>query len=186
MQFLTQLSRRERIIFYLCIIVIVSAVFYTLVVEKIIISWKKLDLKIARAEKELFKNYRLIRRKEDIYTEYEKYISYMKVKEGIEEKSSSILMEIENLARRNNVTTTDIKPLGAKDVDFYKKYVFEVSAEGDIRALTKFIYDMQASPKILTVEYLSLSAKNSGGGILHAEMRIAHASVKKLLPSLDF
>jgi len=177
MRFLTHLSRRERIIFYLCSIVIIFAVFYSLVVEKIMNTWRDLGLKVTKAEKELFKNYRLIRKEKDISGEYEKYISYMKVKGAEEEKASSILMEIETLARKNNVTTTDIKPLGVKTIDFYRKYIFEVSAEANIENLTKFIYGMQGSSKILTVEYLTLSAKKAKGDVLQAEMRIAHASV---------
>lgn len=177
MNFLTHLSRRERIILYLCIIIIISAVFYSLVIEKIIKIWSDLNLKMAKAEKELYKNYRLIRKEKDISSEYEKYISYMKVKEGGEETASSILMEIETLARKNNVITTDIKPLGVKRIDFYEKYMFEVSAEASIKFLTKFIYNMQSSSKILTVEYLSLTAKKAGTDILHAEMRLVHASI---------
>ncbi len=179
MNFLKQLSRRERLILYACIIVIISAIFYSLVVEKIINTWSNLNLKIVRAEKELFKNHRLIRKEKDISDEYEKYISYMKsdpAREN-EEMASSILVEIETLARKNNVTTTDIKPLGVKSIDFYKNYIFEVSAEASIEHLTKFIYDMQTSSKILIVEHLSLTAKKSGSDILHAEMRIVHASI---------
>jgi len=179
MNFLKQLSRRERVIFYTCIIVISSAIFYSLVVEKIINTWSNLNLKIARAEKELFKNHRLIRKERDISREYEKYISYMKSDPGREneEKTSSILVEIETLARKNNVTTTDIKPLGVKAIDFYKKYIFEVSAEANIEHLTKFIYDMQVSSKILTVEHLTLTARKAGSDVLHAEMRIVYASI---------
>ncbi len=177
MKFLGHFSRRERIIFWLCIMIIASAVFYSLILERVITSWSDLKLKIAKSEKQLYKNYRLIRKEKDISGEYEKYISYMKGKGDNEEKSSSILMEIETLARKNNVAATDIKPLGVKDIDFYKKYIFEVSAEGDIKSLTKFIYDMQASATILTVEYLSLSAKKAGDDTLHAEMRIVHASI---------
>lgn len=177
MAFLMHFSRRERMIFNLCGIVIISAIFYSLVIEKIVNTWSSLNLRIAKTEKELYKNYRLIRKEKDISAEYEKYISYMKAKGEKEEMSSSILMEIETLARRNNVITTDIKPLEAKDIDFYKKYIFEVTAEADIKSLTQFIYEMQSSSKILAVEYLSLSAKGAGADTLRAEMHITHASV---------
>ena len=177
MKFFVHLSRREKIIFYLCLAVVTAAVFYGLVIEKIIKTWTGLNLKIAKAEKELVKNYRLIEKEKEITGEYEKYITYLKAKGSKEDEASTLLLEIETLARNNNVSTTDLKPLGVKGLDFYKKYVFEVSAEAPLKALTKFIYDLQSSSKLLTVENLTLSVKGAGTDILQAKMRLVHVSL---------
>lgn len=162
----------------MCLIVVISALFYSLVIEKFMKTWGDLNLKIAKAEKELFKNYRLIEKEKEITGEYEKYITYLKAKGGNEEEASSLLLEIETLARKNNVSTTDLKPLEVKGVEFYKKYVFEVSAEATIKSLTKFIYELQSSSKLLTVEHLTLGLKVSGTDILQARMRLVHVSLR--------
>lgn len=177
MNFLKHLSLRERIILYLCLAVILLAIGYNLIAGKIMSSWANLNLEVARAEKELIRSQRLIRKEKDIISEYERYIAYTKVKGGPADKSSDILIEIETIARNNNVAAMDIKPLRVKAIDFYQKYTFEVSAEADIKALAKFMYDLQASSYLLVVEYAALTTKDSSGAVLHAEMRIAHASV---------
>lgn len=179
MKFLRHFSTRERIIFYITAAVIASAISDNLVVKRIVKIWAGLNEKITEANRELSRNYRLIGREKEILSEYEKYISYMKTKEEGREKASSILMEIENLAGKNRVVATDIKPLASKKIDFYEKYMFEVAAEGDIKSLARFIYDMQSSSNILLVEHLTITAKTTGGDSLRAVMRIAHASMPK-------
>lgn len=168
--FLKHLSRRERNILYLAVIVISGVLLYIVMIEPLRKKWRELNESISSKEMQLLKNQKILAQKDIIAQLYDKYAENIKMKGTVEEETAVILREIENIARTSNTYITDIKPLKVEDKEFYKEYSVELEAEGDISGLAKFIYDLQNSKQILKVKYLRLNPRDEASDTLKGYM----------------
>jgi len=172
----SNLTKRERNLFYLTVILIFIWFAQRFVFKPIIFKWNELDERIAVNSLKLEKNKRMIDRKERIKQEYDRYASSVKMTGTDEEEMAKFLTEIESLASSSSVRIVDIKPRPIKKVEFYKKYIVELDAEGEIKQVSKFIYDIQNSPQLLKVDKFLLGTKSAGTNLLKC-----HILVSKIL-----
>lgn len=168
--FLKHLSRRERGILYLAIIVIIGVLSYITVIEPLWKRWQDLNNSISSKEIKLLKNLKILAQRDIIARLYDKYAENIRMKGSVEEETAVILREIENIARTSNIYITDIKPQKVKDMEFYKEYYVELESEGDISGLARFIYELQNSKQILKVKYLRLNPKGEAADVLKGYM----------------
>lgn len=169
----SNLTKRERNLFYLTMILIFVWVIHSFVIKPIIVKWNQLDDKIEVATLKLEKNIKMIDRKEKIKNEYENYASAVKMTGSEEEEMAKFLTEIESLASSSSTHIIEIKPRPSKKVQFYKKYLIELDAEGDINQLSKFIYDIQNSNQLLKVDKFSLGTKGAGTNLLKCHLLVS-------------
>lgn len=169
----SNLSKREKRLFYLTIAIILFWMAQGFVIKPIIIKWKEIDEKISMSVLKLEKNNKIISRQERIKREYENYASNVKMAGSDEEEMAKFLTEIESLARSASVRIVDIKPRPIKKVQLFKKYIVELVAEGDIAQVSKFIYDIQNSPQLLKVDKFSLGTKGAGTNLLKCHILIS-------------
>jgi Tfp pilus assembly protein PilO len=173
-----KLSKRERLILIGCIALIATAILYNFILEPFVKKWTELSSEARIMKLKFKKSTEILKRRIEITERYEDISSYVGPQAGSdEEEIANLLSEIEKLASSSNVRITDIKPRPAKRLDYYKKYVVEVESEGDIARLTKFIYGVQTSPHLLSIEKFSLSMKGTAHQVLRANM-----TVTKILP----
>lgn len=168
--FIKHLSKRERKIFYLAILIIVGVLSYITVIEPLWQKWQELNKSISSQEIQLLKNLKILAQRDVIAQLYDKYAENIKMKGSVEEETAVILREIENIARTSNTYITDIKPLRVQDMEFYKEYYVELESEGSISNLARFIYDLQNSKQILKVKYLRLNPKDETAEVLKGYM----------------
>lgn len=174
--FLNKFSSRERLFFYLGIVILIGLFLYFVVIEPAWNEWQNLNEEIYSKERLLLKNLKILSQREQIASLYDRYAENIKMKGSDQEEIAVILREIENVARSSKVYITDIKPLKVDNKEFYKEYFVELEAEGGISNLTKFIYDLQSSKQILKVRRLNLNAKAGKGDMLKG-----HIIVTKIL-----
>lgn len=174
----SNLSQREKRLFYLTIGLIAALFIYRFVIRPVVVTWKGLDEKISVTNLKFEKSQKMLSLKGRIQRDYEKYASSVKMAASEEEEMAKFLTEIESLARSSSVHISGIKPLPIKKVDFYKKYIVELEAEGDINQVSKFIYDIQNSPQLLRIDKFSLGTKGAGTNLLKCNILIS----KVLIP----
>lgn len=162
----SRFSMRERTLFIFTICIILGIGVYIFIAEPIYKKWIQLNAEFESTSTRLFKNLKLLTEKESLEKEYDKYKEHIQRAEGDEEEMASILKDIETTAVSSGVKIISIKPKGVKQFKNYKKFGIELTSEAKISQFLKFIYDLEASKKLLKVERLVLSLKGSQSDLL--------------------
>ncbi len=173
---ISNLSKREKRLFYLTIFLVLIWIAQGFVIKPVVVKWKELDEKIEISSQKLKKNLKMINRKGRIQADHENYASAVKMVGAEEEEMAKFLTEIEFLASSAAVHIIDIKPRPTQKAQFYKKYLVELDAEGDINQISKFIYEIQNSNQLLKIDKFSLATKGAETNILKC-----HILVSKIL-----
>jgi Tfp pilus assembly protein PilO len=157
---------------------IVASLAYNFILEPLGKRWTALNNEIRIMQLKLKKSTQTLKRRIEIMERYENISSYVGKTRGSDEEEITILLsELERLASTSSARITDIKPRPPKLHEYYKKYSIEVESEGDIATLTKFIYEIQNSPQLLSIEKVSINMKSGAGSYLKTYMLVT-----KILP----
>ena len=168
------ISKRERKILIICVSVISASLIYNFVLEPLVAKWTDLDSRIEASGLRLRKGREIIKRRQEIAEQYKDIASFVTEQSASDEEEIALLLgEVEKLANVSGAHITDIKPRPVKEEGFYKRYVVEVESEGDISRFSKFIFEIQNSPKILKIEKLSIGMTRGGSDQLKATMIIS-------------
>ncbi len=169
---LTKLSKRERYILYITLVVVISVLFDKVVLSPIMERLNKLNREIFIQEKKLEKSIRILTQEELITSEYKKYTQFLRQSHSDEEEIAQLLSEIEKLAGKTSIFLADIKPGKVEKVGRYKKYTVKIEIESEIGHLANFIYQLEESPRLLRVRDFYLTPKKKESPILKARMTI--------------
>ncbi len=147
-----RLSPREIKIFILTLIVLAVYLGFRFLVEPMKENTASLQSQITLNEKRLQKNLNIIRQKEQVGKEYEKYSSLLKQKSSDEQEMTSILSEIESAANILGLRLADMKPKKTKRVDFYNYFSVSLAVDGNLETITHFLYILQNAPYFLNAD----------------------------------
>lgn len=157
----SKFSAGERKLFWMTLGVIGSYVIYIYLIEP---GWNFItDLNTQTLSKEiqLLKSKRIINQKDRICKEYNKFAKALFIKGSLEEEMAETLRELEIKAKETGLHLIDIKPQPVKELTFYKRLTIAIEAEGDIEEVSRFIYEVCSSDKILKVQAFRIKAKRS-------------------------
>ena len=175
---LHNLSKREKTILVACVTLITAALVYNFIVEPMAKKWSGLNNEIEIMKLRFRKGDEILKRRLEISQQYKNITSTIKVERGSDEEEMALLLSsIEKLATASGVYITNVKPMPAKELGYYKIYAAEVELEGDISKITKFIYEIQNSPQLLSIKKLILGMKQTASDSLDAKM-----TVTKIVP----
>ena len=178
MDFISKLSKKEKIGLAAAVIVVSVVIIDRLVVTPIGERFQRLGREIEVSEKKLVLDLRNISNKEPISAEYEKYRNYVKRSApSDEEEVAAVLAEIEGLARRSDINLDDIKPQRAKETDFYKEYYVEIEVEGTMEHITIFLHNLNNSPQLLRAVKLRLGLRDKESSVVKASILVSKISI---------
>lgn len=169
---LRKLSLREKRLLFSTIAVLSFFVSYTLLLEPAIRRLREINQEIVLKEANLQRALLMIEKKKEIRNQYEKYAKHIQMKGSEEEEMTKLLKDIETLSA-GLVSFTSVKPRSVRGLDFYKQFVVEAECKTEIKALTKFIYQLEHSNKMLKLIRLRINAKEGGSAPLTASMLIS-------------
>jgi Tfp pilus assembly protein PilO len=175
--FLSKLSGKEKVWMFFSVVFVCLVIMDRLILTPINERVREINREIKINEAQLAVGMRNLKQKVPITEEYKKYASYLKSPGSDEEKTTSILSEIENLAKKSAVSLADMKPQPPKKIDFYKMYTVEVRAEGSMEALVNFLYQLNLSPQLLRAEKVRLNLKEKDSAVVAASVLITKVSV---------
>lgn len=172
-QFLTKLSAREKKILYLTLTVLLIAGGYHGV-------WRPLQAKIVSMDDEIFsmemqlrKAKTYLRQKDQIIEEAAKYPNLSQLEGGTdEEETARILSLVEQAARKNGMSISDVKPNPIKSDKWMKRFEVELNGESTLEQLTQFVYELEHSPQMLKVEEISSAPKEEKSPVLRSQMTV--------------
>ncbi len=169
---ISKLSKNEKIIFYLSIVLVAVAFL-----DRGIISPLVNKMEILKEEKktvldEMKKNLRIINQRQRIQDEERKYSSFALQARSEEEEIAALLKKLESLATKASVYLVNLKPANVQMEGLVKKFVINLSCEGEMEQLISFIYLVESSNMLLQIGAFNLSPKSKKSTVVKGEILI--------------
>lgn len=171
--FISRLSKKERNILYVAAAIVSLALFERLIVHPIFSKIASLNNAVQEAEIGVKKNLRIIAQKDSILSEGSKYSNFVSSEKSEEEGMTSLLKEVEGIAGKSSVYLIDMKPVGVKNVGETKKFTVNLDCEGLMEQITGFMFNIENSDKILTIEKYQINPKSKESIVARCSMTIS-------------
>ena len=176
---LTQLSGREKKILYVVIALLVVLVGYHGIWTPMTHKFSELDDEIFATQMRFRKAKTLIRQKNDVVEASKKYVNLEKMDAGTdEEEIAKLLNFVEQTARKDSTSLSDVKPQPVKSDKVTKEYAVELNAEGELTSLIEFIYELEHSEQLLKIEKVDIAPKEEKSALLRASLTVTRIVVK--------
>jgi Tfp pilus assembly protein PilO len=156
-----KLSSREKKIAFLSAGILGISMFYNLAFEPMVNHTRDTRREITVLNNELLKITRIMELKEPVETTYQEHQATIVSGGSQEEEIANLLMEIESLSRPLFIEIISIKPLPVIDKGFYKRYLIQVEAEGNILDISNFLYSIENSASLMKIKRIQLNARSS-------------------------
>lgn len=173
----SSISKRERAIFSITILVIFLSVIYSFILEPLYKEYADLNQEINTRHVQLAKNLRLIREKDIVKQEFKKYGHRLKADRSDEEEMATVLTEIEKIGNSTGIYLSDVKPQKMQEMDFYKIMLVEIRFQGTMQTLSKFIYELQDSALLLKASRLQINSKGADQQLIKGVLQISRISI---------
>ncbi len=170
------LNKREKTIFLFTSAVIIFGLSFKALIAPLLIRNETLNKEIKLTQLKFKKYLRLLNQKEDLQGAYAKISAATNIPAEGEDVSTSVLSQIENLAKNSNLNIVDIRPESQKNLSSSKESYVELRTEGDMESCLKFIYSIENSLALLEVKKFQLRAK-PGSSNLEGNFLISQASL---------
>lgn len=168
----TRMSVREKAGIAIAAIAIFVVFVDRFIINPMAVRMNQLNREIKATEGRYRVDMELARQKGPVSTEYGKYSAYVRKSGSDEEEQTKMLGEIEELARKSNVSIASMKPLAPKTVDFYKRYEVELEVEGEMEPVISFFYQLSNSPQLLRTERMNLNPKEKDSSIVKSKINV--------------
>ncbi|MFC1666928.1 type 4a pilus biogenesis protein PilO [Candidatus Omnitrophota bacterium] len=172
-KFLSRLSQREKLVFYGAIFFISLTLLDRFLIHPIFSKMEELDKEIREKESGIKKSLHILAHKDRIVAERKKYSSFSSSLKPGEEEMTSLLKEIEKLANKSSVYLIDMKPAGLKKAGSSEKYFINLNCEAQMGQLASFIYDLESSSKLFSVERYRIGPKSKESSVAKCSMYIS-------------
>ncbi len=171
---LNRLSLRERGLSLATIVVIGCALGYVWVVEPL---WTRLDQlhqSMAAETMRLQKYRRLLTERDRIQKQFVRMASQSTMKGSEEEVMTDFLSQVERMAEEASLTLKGLRPRPVGSLGRYRIFVVDVSTEGSIGPITRFLHELQVSPHLVKVDRMQLAVKSGTiPGLLEAQLTLS-------------
>lgn len=172
------LAKREKIILYTTIGIIVLSIIFNLLLSPVLSANDKLNKEISLVRARLKKYLVLLSQRDYIRKQYSQFSEELKSFTRDADTSVSALSELENLAKAADIRIIDIRPQAAKGSGLYKEALIDLRAEGTIENYLKFIYTTENSLLLLKIKKMQLNAK-AGAANLEGIFLISQVSASE-------
>jgi hypothetical protein len=171
MKFISKLSQRERMFFY-----IVTAIVTLFLVDRFIFSTmvdqvNQLDERIRSLKDELVDNKNVLSYKDKISKERDIYGKYLAKEDN---PNLELQKTVSFLANQAELLSPEYKAINLKD----NKYAVELSAEGKMKNVVNFMYNLNTVQSLLKVEKIDLSPKAAKSEMLKVYILISKTIVQ--------
>lgn len=179
-----KITKREKLIFYLCTIVAIGALAYVYVIEPGIINTRALKVKVATKRAELRQAEEILIKKEKIQIEYAEFWRRLTSKQTKDEKFAQIFIDLEALSKKSGVKQlTNIMPLFNEEESqgpgMYQNLSVQVALESSLEGLVNFMYEILNSPHIFGIQKLQIIPDNETPALLRSQIVITTVFIGK-------
>ena len=167
------MSKREKFILFGTIFVVSAAFVDRVIVHSLSQKISGLEKQIKERETEIRKDLAIMARQKTIELQQANYKSYVGARDSENEEFTVFLKELENIASKSKIYLVDMKPSGTKAMGDTKKYMVNLNCEGEMEPLVEFMYNLENSNKLMTVEKYQLSPKSKDTDTAKCSMLIS-------------
>ncbi len=169
---LKKVSKREQIA-----LIVGACILFMVLSDHLVVSpWmdyrKKLKKEIKMLEQTLSGRKLLLSRLASVVVDQELYKKYIHKGQSSEVEIAALLKEIENLAAQSQVSLQEVRPIGTEGGEWYQEYGLEVHYLATLPEWTRFVYLIDSSPSLLTIDRSDLGLEKEGSKTLKGYMRI--------------
>ena len=179
--FLKRLSKREKSILYAAGFFIFLTLSDRMVISPIFSRISTLNNEIQETEATIKRNLQIVAHKDRILSESAKYSDFIKSFQSEEEEITSLLKEVENLASKSSIYLVDMKPRGLKEIGTSLKYLIKLTCEAQMEQIVDFMYNIENSKKLLTIEQYEISPKSKASSVAICSISISKLVVPEKL-----
>jgi Tfp pilus assembly protein PilO len=176
--FLTRLSKREKSVLYVAAIIISLTLLDRLVIYPIFSKMEELTEEIGEKEAGIKRSLHILTHKDRILAASVKYKTFIKSSKSEEEEMTALLKEIETLASQSAIYLVDMKPGGVEKTKAAKKYLLSLNCEAQLEQMVEFMYDIEKSAELLTIEKYKLGPKSKDSSVARCSMSISKIALK--------
>lgn len=172
MRFFSKLSQRERTFFYITAVIITLFLVDSFIFNGMITRINELDNKIMALKNELSENKIILSYKDKINKGSKTFGKYLvkEVRPDLELSKS-----VNTLTIQSGLVNPEFKPIQSKDTS---KYLIEINAEGKMKDVVNFLYNLNMIQSLLKVERIDLSPKAAKSETLRINVLISKAVVQ--------
>lgn len=173
------LNKREKAIFAFTALIVVLKLFFDMVLAPYSAKVDALDKKIVGLKNKLIKAKLLTARKGAIEKDFQDLAPILKEEEGLpkQQQVSRLLAVLERLGSESGVNINDIKPRAIRQMEYYSEFTVELRLEAEAKQAADFIYRLQESKELLTIDKFELSLQSGDSALLYGYLEI-----RKILP----
>ena len=153
------LKKRERIILYFTLGVIIFSVVFNFLIYPGLTENNNLNNEIIVARLKLLKYMGVLSQKEEIQQVYAQLSPSQGISEENQDTFVALLAELESLARAANIRIIDIRPQALAKTSSVKEILVDLRSEGNAEGYLKFIYGLENSLFLLRVKKIQITAK---------------------------
>jgi len=167
------LNKREKLILYITIGVVLFGVIFNLCIFPVFGKYSSLNKEIEVARTKYRKYQLLLSQKDYIQNKYKKFASEVNLS-----GSGNVLSELEASAKAADIRIIDIRPQNPSESSkLYKEIIVDLRTEGTMEGYLKFIYLIENSLSLLRAKRIQLTAK-SRGSPLEGSFSISQVSLE--------
>lgn|GEM_PF-1516168 len=168
----SKMSKREKIAVAIGAMILMLVVADRLVLSPWLDYRKKLKKEIRELEQTAAGRNLLLSRQGSIFIDQELYKRYIHKGESSDVEIASFLKEIESLAAQSQVSLQEVRPLNTEGGEWYEEYGLEVHFLSSLPQWTKFIYLLDSSSSLITIERNDMGLEKEGSKTLKGVIRI--------------
>ena len=150
-----RLTKREQQIFIFCVVLAaVYGVVYGLI-KPLKSKAVSLDDDIMDAQKLFQKNARVVSRGKSLDGAYDFYLTRFKQSKPNDEVMTSVISEIQGLARELNLQISDLQPQRVKSDAYFNHFSVSLTIDSSFQDTLQFLYTLQKDPHYFRVDELN-------------------------------
>lgn len=171
--FLSRLSKKEKMLFYCAICLVFLVILDRLVISPIVSKMRLLDKEIIDKQAGLKKDLRVLASGQRTVNLKNKYASFLVTPKSEDEEMIAFLKDTEKLAQKNSISLIDLKPAGVSKEGDSQKFLVNLNCESSMEALVNFIYSIENSDKLMSVDKYQISPKSKEASTVQSSIVIS-------------
>ena len=176
------MSHRERMLAAGSALVVVIVLLDRAVLSPWLGHSSKVHHEIRQLEEDV-RNYQgLLARKDQILDEAESYRDFLRPLSNSQDMAG-LLREIEEMGRESGMTLGEMKLAEGAASDLYQEYTIDMQYQASLPQWVRFVYLLQTSKALFTIERSSLVRKTGEAGALQGSLRVSGRVIRKLDPA---
>jgi Tfp pilus assembly protein PilO len=173
-----RLSKREKTVLYVTVFFVSVMLLDRLIIHPISSKIKSLNEEIQDKQFGIKRDMHILSQKERIALETTQMKPYLSANTDDQEELTSLLKDIEAIAAKSQIYLVDMKPAGVKEELACKKYLISLSCEGGMEQLISFMYIVENSSTLFTIEKYQINPKSRESSIAQCALSISKTVVQ--------